>query len=71
MVRCLQSPVAVAVRMKAQTTDASKGDALGIAAHLFTQRAEPVAERTARGFGERSEAPRAPNAGGCILRKPE
>jgi hypothetical protein len=57
--------------MKAQTTDASKSNVLSIAAHLFTQRAEPVAERTARGFGGRSEASRIPNAGGCILRKPQ
>jgi hypothetical protein len=71
MVRCLQSPVADAARIKAQITDASKSDVLGIAAHLFTQRAEPVAERTAGGFGERAEASRVPNAGRCILRKPE
>jgi hypothetical protein len=57
--------------LKAQTTDASKSNVLSMAAHLFMQRAEPVTERTARGFDERSEAPRIPNAGGCMLRKPQ
>jgi hypothetical protein len=71
MVRCLQSPVAAAARTKAQITDASKSGVLGIAVHLFTRRAEPVAVRTAGRFSWRAEASRVPNAGRCTPRKAE
>jgi hypothetical protein len=44
---------------------------LGIAVHLFTRRAEPVAVRTAGRFSWRAEASRVPNAGRCTPRKAE